>query len=140
MITLTRTTIPFVPEYCVIALKAVDASPKFLRPRLRIRFRDHQCLNLLTNRAVVLCCTKLFPFRNPQDRGSPVACNFSSFPVKEFVKLTTCHYYFGSSWWLFMAVCKFVHLLATVSCAVENLHCKILLSVGCRKSGCRANL
>jgi len=24
------------------------------------------------------------------------------------VKLTTCHYYFGSSWWLFMALCKFV--------------------------------
>jgi len=39
-----------------------------------------------------------------------------------------------------MAVGKFVHLPATVSCVLESLQFKILLSVGCRKLGCRANL
>jgi hypothetical protein len=63
-------------------LKAVDAYPKFLRPRMRNRFRDHQCLNLLTNWALVYRRIKLFPFRNPQYRGSPSHVISVRFPCK----------------------------------------------------------
>jgi hypothetical protein len=107
---------------------------------MRSRFRDYQCLNLLTNWALVFRRTKLFPFRSPQYRGSPSHVISVRFPCKNLWNSRHAITILGSSWWLFVAVCKFVHLPATVSWALENLQLKILLSVGCRKSCCRANL